>query len=177
MDSGRCSFNRLSLSNMSRRRSSSVLRRSDRRRSRSRAGSSRLLNVAGRVTSRVLPVRSPPSQVSLSSAQDLACLLVLLEGWVCITGLDRGVVEELEEVAGVAGEHGLLLASFEEGGGVDEVGFLELLAGSVGQLSLGDERLGFGADEFLLELRELCAGGFLVLELGDFILDLSTIHD
>jgi len=55
---------------------------------------------------------------------------------------------------------------------VEIVCLFELLAGDVGQLSLGDERLGFGADEFLLESDELRGLWLLVLQLLDFVLDL-----
>ena len=69
----------------------------------------------------------------------------------------------------------MLLGSLDDGGGVDVVCLLELLAGDVGQLSLGDERLGFGADEFLLESDEFGGLGLLVLQLLDLILDLYVV--
>jgi hypothetical protein len=67
------------------------------------------------------------------------------------------------------GEEDLLLGALDDGGGAEVVGFLELLSGDVGELSLGDEGLGFGADELLLEGDELGGFGFLLLELGNFV--------
>lgn len=55
---------------------------------------------------------------------------------------------------------------------MDVVGLLELLAGDVCELGFGDERLGFGADELLLEGDNLGRFWLLVLELLDLILDL-----
>lgn len=58
---------------------------------------------------------------------------------------------------------------------MDVVGFLELLAGDIGELCLCDERLGFGADKLLLEGDKLGGFGLLVLELLDLILDLCRV--
>jgi hypothetical protein len=69
----------------------------------------------------------------------------------------------------------LLLGSLDHGGGVDVVGFFEFLAGDVGELSLGDERLGFGADELLLKGDELGGLGLFVLQFLDLILDLDVV--
>lgn len=49
---------------------------------------------------------------------------------------------------------------------------LKLLARNVGQLSLGDEGLGLGTDEFLLQDNNLGRVGFLVLELCNLVRDL-----
>lgn len=46
---------------------------------------------------------------------------------------------------------------------------LELLTRDVAELGLGDQRLGFGADEFLFEDDDARAVGFFVLELGDLV--------
>lgn len=51
-------------------------------------------------------------------------------------------------------------------------GSLELLAGDVGELGLGDEGLGLSTDKLLLEDDNLGAVGLLVLELGDLVRDL-----
>ena len=68
-----------------------------------------------------------------------------------------------------AGNDGNLLRVLTES--VELVGEsgLELLAGNVRELSLGDERLGFGADQLLLENDNLGAVGLLVLELGNLV--------
>jgi hypothetical protein len=57
---------------------------------------------------------------------------------------------------------------------VHVVGFFEFLARDVGELGFGDEGLGFGADELLLEGDEFGGLGFFVFELLDFVLDLMV---
>ena len=92
--------------------------------------------------------------------------------WALLAGHDGRVVEQVDELARLGREEDLLLGALDDGCGVDVVGFLELLARDVCELGLGDERLGFGADEFLLEGDELGRFGFLVFELLDLVLDL-----
>jgi len=55
---------------------------------------------------------------------------------------------------------------------VDVVCLFELLTGDVGQLSLGDERLRLGADEFLLKSDKLGGLWLLVLQFLDLVLNL-----
>jgi hypothetical protein len=55
----------------------------------------------------------------------------------------------------LAGEERLLLGALEHGGEVDGVGFAEFLARDVCQLGFGNEGLGLGADELLLEGGDL----------------------
>ena len=58
-------------------------------------------------------------------------------------------------------------------------GGLELLARDVGKLSFGDQRLGLGADELLLEHDDFRAVGFFVFKLRNLIGDLllaCSIH-
>lgn len=76
-------------------------------------------------------------------------------------------------MAGALGEDDLFLGALDDGGGVEVEGFLELLAGYVGELGVGDEGLGFGADELLFEGDEFGGFGFFVLELLDLVLDLQ----
>jgi hypothetical protein len=70
-------------------------------------------------------------------------------------------------------EQDLLLGALDHGRGVNVVGFFELLARDVGELGFGNEGLGFGADELLLEGDEFGGFGFFVLELLNLILDLE----
>lgn len=114
----------------------------------------------------------PCSKTILSVAQRLPCNFRVVVDWALLAGHDGSVVKEVDELACLGCEQDLLLGALDDGRGVDVVGFLELLTGDVGELGFGDERLGFGADEFLLESDDL--GGFwlLVLELLDLILDL-----
>lgn len=73
---------------------------------------------------------------------------------VCLPGLagsDRGVVNELKEVLAVAGNDGNFFAMLTESIKLVRIGSLDLLASNVGELSLGDERLGLGTDKLLLQ--------------------------
>lgn len=54
---------------------------------------------------------------------------------------------------------------------MQRVRLLELAAGDVRQLRLGDKVLGFGAHEFLLEEGDAGGGGVFVFEAGDFFLN------
>lgn len=72
----------------------------------------------------------------------------------------------------VAGNDGDLLGVLADGVELVREGSLELLAGDVAELGLGDERLGLGADELLLEDDDLGRVGLLVLELGNLVGDL-----
>jgi len=94
---------------------------------------------------------------------------------VCVASLawsDRGVVDEFEEVLAEAGDDGELLAVLTERVELVSERGLELLAGDVGELGFGDEGLGFGTDELLLENDDPWAVRLLVLELGDLVGDL-----
>lgn len=98
--------------------------------------------------------------------------LVAIVGGTGLARGDRGVVDKLEQVLAVAGNDGQLLAVLAQGVELVGVGSLELLARDVGELSLGDEGLGLGTDELLLEDDNLGRVGLFVLELGDLIGDL-----
>jgi hypothetical protein len=94
---------------------------------------------------------------------------------VCLASLawsDRGLVNELEEVFAEASDDGELLAVLAESVELVVEGCLQLLTGDVAELSLGYERLGFGADKLLLEHNNLWAVWLLVLELGNLISNL-----
>jgi len=54
--------------------------------------------------------------------------MTVLEGGAGVAWYDWCVVEEVEESSAVAREEHLLLCAFDDGGEVDVVGFLELLA-------------------------------------------------
>jgi hypothetical protein len=71
-----------------------------------------------------------------------------------------------------ASDDGELLRVLTESIKLVSKGSLELLAGDVGELGLGDERLGLGSNELLLENNNLGAVGLLVLELSNLISDL-----
>jgi hypothetical protein len=119
--------------------------------------------------------RLPGPQTLFRIVEGLPCQLGVVVSWALLAGYDRRVVEQVDELSGLCREQDLLLGSLDHGGGVDVVGFFELLAGDVGQLGLGDERLGFGADEFLLEGDELGGFGLFVLQLLDLVLDLYFV--
>lgn len=98
--------------------------------------------------------------------------LVAVIGGAGLTRSDGGVVDELEEVLAVASNDGNLLAVLAEGIELVGVGSLNLFAGDVGELGLGDEGLGLGTDKLLLEDNNLGGVGLLVLELGNLVGDL-----
>jgi hypothetical protein len=98
--------------------------------------------------------------------------LVAVVGLAGLAGGDRGVVDQLKEVLAVAGDDGHLLAVLAERIELVGEGGLQLLTGDVGELGLGDERLGLGTDKLLLEDDDLGAIGLLVLELSNLVGDL-----
>jgi hypothetical protein len=73
------------------------------------------------------------------------------------------------------GENGLLIGTFDDGVDLHCIRFLQLLPGNVGQLCLGDEVLGFSADEFLLEGEDLGGCGILVFQMSYLIRDLGLV--
>ena len=77
----------------------------------------------------------------------------------------------------VAGDDGELLAVLAHGIELVGEGGLELLAGDVGQLGLGDEGLGLSADKLLLEDDNLGGVGLLVLQLGNLVGDLLLAYN
>lgn len=116
----------------------------------------------------------PLSEFGLGLIEDIFCDLAVLEGSVGVAWDDRSVVDHFKQDAGILGEQDLLLGALDDGGSVNVVGFLELLAGDVGQLSFGDERLCFCADELLLEGDDLGGTWLLVFQLLDLVLDLCS---
>jgi hypothetical protein len=68
--------------------------------------------------------------------------LASLVAVVCVSGLargDRGVVDELQEVLAVTGNDGHLLRVLTESIELVSESSLQLLAGDVGELGLGDQ--------------------------------------
>jgi hypothetical protein len=114
----------------------------------------------------------PGPQTLFCVVEGLPCQLGIVVGWTLLARHNGRIVEQVDKLSRLCREQDLLLGSLDDGGGVDVVSLLELLASDVGQLSLGDERLGFGADELLLESDELGGLGLLVLQLLDLVLDL-----
>lgn len=86
-----------------------------------------------------------------------------------LTGCDRSIVDQFEEVLSVAGNNGKLLAVLAHGIKLVSKGSLELLTSDVGQLSLGDEGLGFSTHKLLLKNDNLGRVGLLVLQLSDLV--------
>ena len=117
----------------------------------------------------------PGPQTFLCVVEGLSCQLGIVVGWTLLAGHNGRIVEQVDELSRLGREQDLLLGSLDDGGGVDVVCLLELLAGNVGQLSLGDKRLGFGANELLLESDELGGLGLLVLQLLNLVLDLDAV--
>lgn len=101
-----------------------------------------------------------------------------LAGVVAVVGLARFagghgvVVDQVEEVLAVAGDDGDLLAVLAQGIELVLEGGFDLLPSDVGELGFGDEGLGLGADQLLLQDDDARGLRVLVLELGDLIGDL-----
>lgn len=98
--------------------------------------------------------------------------LASLVSVVSLTGLagsDGGIVNKLEKMLAKASNDGELLAMLTESIKLISESRLELLTGDVGQLCLGNQRFGFGADKLLLKNDNARAVGLLVLELSDLI--------
>jgi hypothetical protein len=72
----------------------------------------------------------------------------------------------------VAGDDGDLLAVFAKSVELVLEGSLDLLAGDVGELGFGDQRLCLGADELLLKNDDARGLRVFVLELSDLVGDL-----
>ena len=118
--------------------------------------------------------RLPRPQPFLGIIQRLPRGLRISVNRALLAGHNRRVVEQVNQLAGLRCEQDLFLGALDDGSGVDVVGFFEFLARDVGELGFGDEGLGFGADELLLEGDEFGGFGFFVFELLDFVLDLMV---
>ena len=114
----------------------------------------------------------PRPQTLFGIVQGLPCGFGVGVSWALLAGHDWRVVQQIDQLAGLGCEEDLLFSALNDGRGVDVVGFLELLAGDVGELGFGDERLGLCADELLFEGDELSGFGLFVLELLDLVLNL-----
>lgn len=123
----------------------------------------------------VLDLGLPLAQVVLGIVEDLAGLATVLVRGAGIAGNNRSVVEQLEQALAVAGEDNLLLGALNGGSKLGLKGLLELLARNVGELGLGHQVLGLGADELLLEDHETGAVGLLGLEQGDLVGNLGLV--
>jgi hypothetical protein len=114
----------------------------------------------------------PVCERILAVLDDGSTSLISVVGLSRLAGSDGRVVNELEQVFTVAGNDGDLFRVLSKSVELVRVGCLDLLAGNVGELSLGNEGLGFGADKLLLQDNNLGRVGLLVLELSNLIRDL-----
>lgn len=101
----------------------------------------------------------------------LGCLVAIVS-IAGLAGSDWGVVNKLEQVLAEACNDGHLLAVLAKSIELVRESSLQLFASDVGQLGLGNERLGLSTDKLLLEHDNLWAVGLLVLELSDLVGDL-----
>jgi hypothetical protein len=97
----------------------------------------------------------PVGESILTVLDDGLASLVTVVGLTGLTGCNGSVVDKLEEVLSVAGDNGDLLTMLTQSIELVSVGCLDLLAGDVGQLGLGDKGLSLSSDEFLLENNNL----------------------
>lgn len=114
----------------------------------------------------------PVAQGILAVLNDGLAGLIAIVGVAGLTRSDGSVVDQVEQVLSIAGDNGDLLAVLAERIKLVLEGSLDLFAGDVGQLSLGDEGLGLGTDKLLLQHDDARRVGVLVLELGNLIGDL-----
>ena len=121
-----------------------------------------------------LNVRSPGSELILGNIQDFSCSFSVRESGVDISRNNGSVVDKVEQLSCVLGQHDLLLGALDDSGGVKVVGLLELLAGDVGKLSFSDKRLSLCADKLLLKSDNLDRAGLLVLQLLDLVGNLDS---
>jgi hypothetical protein len=117
----------------------------------------------------------PLAQLLLRIQKDLLGRTFMLVFGPVGAGDDGGIVEQIEETTSVFGENGLLIGTFDDGVDLHRIRFLQLLPGDVGQLGLGDEVLGFRADEFLFEGEDLGGCGILVFQMSYLIGDLGLV--
>lgn len=113
----------------------------------------------------------PVGQGVLAVLDDRLAGIVSVVRLACLAGGDWGVVDKLQQVLSVAGDDGNLLAVLAQSVKLVGKGGLDFLAGDVGQLGFGHQRLGLGTNQFLLEHDDAGRVGVLVLELGDFVGD------
>lgn len=98
--------------------------------------------------------------------------LIAIIGIPGLTRSNGSVINELEKMLSKASDDRELLTVLADGIELVIERSLQLLAGNVGELSLSDEGLGFGADKLLLEYNDPRRVGLLVLQLCDLICDL-----
>ena len=119
---------------------------------------------------------NPVAERVLTILDDGLAGVVAIVGLTGLTGGNGGIVDQLEQVLSVAGDDGNLLGVLAHGVELVLESSLDLLAGDVGQLGLGDQGLGFGADQLLLQDDDAGRVGVLVLELGDLVGDLLLAY-
>lgn len=115
---------------------------------------------------------NPVTEGILTVLDDGPASVVPIVGLAGLAGGHGGVIDQIEEMLAVAGDDSDLLAVLAEGIELVLECGLDLLTGDVGQLGLGDQGLGFGTDELLLQDDDARGVGILVLELGDLVGDL-----
>lgn len=119
---------------------------------------------------------NPVAESILAVLDDGPAGIVPIVGLAGLAGGHGGIIDQVEEVLSVSGDDGDLLAVLAEGIELVLECGLDLLAGDVGQLGLGDQGLGFGTDELLLQNDDAGGVGVLVLELGDLVGDLLLAY-
>ena len=138
-----------------------------------------------------LHIQAVALKVALGVSENLTGSLRLSKGRMHVAGHDRGIVNKVQESAGMLCEDDLLLSALNGGCEVVIVCLLELLPGlqslaglkalgegrphDVAELCLGDQTLGLCTYELLLKLDNLGALRLLVLQLGNLVGDLAVV--
>lgn len=113
--------------------------------------------------------------VTITSRREKYVRLASFVSVICISRFarrHRSVVNKLKQVLSISSDNGELLAMLAQSIKLVCESSLELLAGDVGQLGFGDERLGFGANKLLLEDNNLGRVWLLVFQLSNVVGDL-----
>jgi hypothetical protein len=114
----------------------------------------------------------PVGERLLAILDDGLAGVVSVIGGASLTRSDRSVVNKIQQVLAVASDESNLLTVLAKGIELVLEGRLELLTRDVGQLSLRNEGLSLGANQFLFQDDDPRRVGVAVLELGDLIGDL-----
>lgn len=120
----------------------------------------------------VIDAAVPLTQGSLAVNDNLLRHFVAIVVLARLARSDGAVVEQLQKHLAKRGTEGNALAVLLDGVKLVVEGLLQLLTRNVGQLGLGDKRLGLRADKLLLQNQDAGRLRVLVLKNGNLVRDL-----